>query len=113
MDPLKYVLGGPRQVSAVITERLGTTLCYCTSTPESVVQRKRMMDPSVDLKDYTVEEAYRILVYQLEFYRRGDNPYTDPFCRYVATSVPLNVILMAQSPYPNTNTPRLLLRCLT
>ena len=56
-----------------------------------------------DLSNYTVKESCLWLLNKLRTDQYMQRPYTLPYCSYVSTwheSIPLNCIIMAQSPYP-------------
>lgn len=61
-------------------------------------------DDIVDLSKYSIEDSCLWLLSKLEADKHADQPYARPFCNYVMTwhkAIPLNAIVMAQSPYPN------------
>lgn len=61
-------------------------------------------DDIVDLSKYSIEDSCLWLLSKLEAEKYTSQPYTDPYCNYVMSwhkAIPLNAIVMAQSPYPN------------
>ena len=61
-------------------------------------------DDTVDLRTYSVEDACLWLLMKLDVAGAIGQPYTNPYCNYVMSwhnAIPLNAIVMAQSPYPN------------
>ena len=61
-------------------------------------------DDIVDLSKYSIEDSCLWLLTKLNAEKYADNPYARPYCNYVTSwhkAIPLNAIVMAQSPYPN------------
>lgn len=61
-------------------------------------------DETVDLSKYSIEDSCLWLLRRLEADKYENQPYTRPYCNYVMSwpkAIPLNAIIMAQSPYPN------------
>lgn len=61
-------------------------------------------DGVVDLYNYSIEDSCLWLLTKLDIASAITHPYTRPFCNYVMSwrnAIPLNAIVIAQSPYPN------------
>lgn len=61
-------------------------------------------DDAVDLSNYSIKDSCLWLLSKLEISDHIGLPYTLPYCNYVMSwhqAIPLNAIVMAQSPYPN------------
>lgn len=63
-----------------------------------------MEEGASDLSNYTTTEACYGLIDEVRETASPDDPYLEPYCRYVSmwpTSVPLKCIVIGQDPYPN------------
>jgi hypothetical protein len=61
-------------------------------------------DGTVDLRKYSIKDVCLWLISKLNAAEYIGQPYTTPYCNYVMSwhqAIPLNAIVMAQSPYPN------------
>lgn len=61
-------------------------------------------DGTVDLRKYSIKDVCLWLISKLNASEYIGQPYTIPYCNYVMSwhqAIPLNAIVMAQSPYPN------------
>ena len=61
-------------------------------------------DDIVDLSKYSIEDSCLWLLSRLDADKHASQPYAHPYRNYVMSwskAIPLNAIIMAQSPYPN------------